>query len=1046
MANQTVTTVVNYDSATISGLLNGETITINGGSVTIDADVRWNQQAAVFGSVTLSSTLGGSFLIDGTQVWEVPFSASSGSVPTQAALGSNGVTGGTSGATGELTRVWATGSLDPATAGAAMPATGFIKLRSKTGTFQSGETITLPGGATVTASSAGKRSWIHAVGAAGSLINVSRLSTFSASGDWYELGTTNGLDNQTLQYPVADGCPAIWIETAVGSGVYEIWLNGGPGTASLWSTADSRGKFFVCAPATGVITLAQRGGVNNGLRPAAGLRVRIPNVLMSSSSATNWSLNIGSTADTTTLFTFSASSTGAINLGHISSNWYIRAADSYGLSLINSGVACGVTITNVKTTATLNNVGIGVYSTVQIHGLLMTGQFAGASLTDVFVTRFTAIPNSACFDVVNGQNINLSRFRVVANCPFPFRVQGANTLSLTDFAGVRVSGNVINSCTNVTITNPRVSHQLSGISTGTSFGSSFDITNCADLFIDGFVGTFAADAPATNSVNGLYNLTGCARVEVRNIGTVATPLNMLFGGAVPTRYAAILVRCSDVVFRRIYVSQSTSAVDNTTDSRNVEFINVWSSIAGNAMSLAAANMLARGSAVSIGSTMSFLATVGTHWGDTFNTSNVNAGVIQLAMNEPTAESVSQLTATLDAAAGSGFNGSGSVLMKSATDELVCTMPYYCLGVTGFANTAPTITATNSGNHTFAFQYNIGSGWNGTWLTLNGANLSAITVNPVAGVKLKFRITVATAASTNSLTSITISTVTNATNRQIQYPLPTTQNIGSVTNIRAGSRIRVYNVTTATEVANEIVPDTTWSYAYDEGTAFTDGDVINIRLARCSGATAVVGYQATAVAGATGWSLFADQLDDDVYNTNGINGTTVTEFSFDYPNVQVDISDPDGATTITRLYAWWANEQTTLDGIRTLIGGLLAEDVANYKIINSVVDLKLDNTASTGVIFTGDLRLYRDDGAAPVVSSTTGGGSITLYAGKVYTVSVGASALTPAESAKLMSLPDSTTTAAAVLSAAVTTPIQADVRKVNDYEISGAGTETDPWGP
>lgn len=132
MANQTVTTAVNYDAASISGLLDGETLTINAGSVTINADVRWNQQAAVFGAVSISSTLGGSFLIDGTQVWEVPFSASTGNVPTQAALGSNGVTGGTSGASGELTRVWATGSLTPATAGGAMPSNGFIKLRSRT--------------------------------------------------------------------------------------------------------------------------------------------------------------------------------------------------------------------------------------------------------------------------------------------------------------------------------------------------------------------------------------------------------------------------------------------------------------------------------------------------------------------------------------------------------------------------------------------------------------------------------------------------------------------------------------------------------------------------------------------------------------------------------------------------------------------------------------------------------------------------------------------------------------------------------------------------
>jgi hypothetical protein len=227
MANQTVTTTVNFDDASIGGLLNGETININGGSVTLNADNRHNQQAAVLGGVTLSSSLGGSFFIDGTQIWEVPFSASTGNVPTQGALGTNAVTGGTSGATGELTRVWATGSLDPATAAAAMPATGFIKLRSRTGIFQAGETITLPGGATVTASSAGKRSWLHVAGRESSVITIPRLGNFSITGDWYEIGQTNGLDDQTIQFPVADECPALQVETAPGSGVYEWWLNAG---------------------------------------------------------------------------------------------------------------------------------------------------------------------------------------------------------------------------------------------------------------------------------------------------------------------------------------------------------------------------------------------------------------------------------------------------------------------------------------------------------------------------------------------------------------------------------------------------------------------------------------------------------------------------------------------------------------------------------------------------------------------------------------------------------------------------------------------------
>ncbi len=238
MANQTVTTAVNYDAASISGLLDGELITVNGGSLTINADTRWNQQAAVFGNITVSSTLGGVVAIDGTQVWEVPFSMAVGLVPTQAALGSNTVTGGTSGATGELTRVWASGSFTPAVAGAAMPMAGFIKLRSRTGNFQAGETITLPGGATIVAASAGKRSWIHLVGASGSTMTTPRMANASAIGDWYEIGTTDGTDNQTIQMPVRDEFPAMQFETAPGSGVYEWWANAADAWNGLYPNTD----------------------------------------------------------------------------------------------------------------------------------------------------------------------------------------------------------------------------------------------------------------------------------------------------------------------------------------------------------------------------------------------------------------------------------------------------------------------------------------------------------------------------------------------------------------------------------------------------------------------------------------------------------------------------------------------------------------------------------------------------------------------------------------------------------------------------------------
>lgn len=45
-----------------------------------------------------------------------------------------------------------------------------------------------------------------------------------------------------------------------------------------------------------------------------------------------------------------------------------------------------------------------------------------------------------------------------------------------------------------------------------------------------------------------------------------------------------------------------------------------------------------------------------------------------------------------------------------------------------------------------------------------------------------------------------------------------------------------------------------------------------------------------------------------------------------------------------------------------------------------------------------------------------------------------------------SVPTAAQNAAAVLAAAQTTPIHADVRKVNDYAVDGSGTDVDPWGP
>ena len=422
MANQTITTTVNYDDTSIGGLLDGETITINGGSLTINADTRWNQQNADFGNVTLSSTLGGSVLIDGSQVWEIPFASSTGNVPTQAALGSNAVTGGTSGATGELTRVWAAGSFDPATAGAAMPVAGYIKLRSKTGNFQAGETITLPGGATIVATNAGKRGAIQVVArVTGNNTNifmaVPRLASCVVNGDWYDLGTTNGADNQTFTLPVREELGGIQIETAPGSGVYEWYANAG----DIWN-----GHHYINEALTITNGTLTRNAVTAFPYPAA---ERLRETAVAGVHNASFALSGYATAFPTGTYTFSAV------LKRETRQWAVvqfatnGSADRFGV-LVDLDAGTLSAIPNVGsptgTSSSITSLGNGWYRvtvTINHTGAGQTGQCIIATSNSATPTYTTGLP-SFTGSASEGVYIALSRVEMASFSFIPTDVRG----------------------------------------------------------------------------------------------------------------------------------------------------------------------------------------------------------------------------------------------------------------------------------------------------------------------------------------------------------------------------------------------------------------------------------------------------------------------------------------------------------------------------------------------------------------------------------------------------------------------------------------------
>lgn len=214
-----------------------------------------------------------------------------------------------------------------------------------------------------------------------------------------------------------------------------------------------------------------------------------------------------------------------------------------------------------------------------------------------------------------------------------------------------------------------------------------------------------------------------------------------------------------------------------------------------------------------------------------------------------------------------------------------------------------------------------------------------------------------------------------------YTVPVTAN-GSITGIVSGSRVRIYNETTATETYND-VPGTSYAVSYTDGTTYSSGDVIKIYITQTSGTTAKLPFTTTVVASSSGWSALADQEDDTVYNQYAINGSAVTKFSADYTNDEVDLIVASNFAA-DEFYAWWCYNLTTSQGIADFFGGVTAQDAANLRINNATVNIYWDNTTTTNVYQTDNIRIYRADDAYPVRNPTSGGGGIdVVWRDRVY---------------------------------------------------------------
>ena len=215
---------------------------------------------------------------------------------------------------------------------------------------------------------------------------------------------------------------------------------------------------------------------------------------------------------------------------------------------------------------------------------------------------------------------------------------------------------------------------------------------------------------------------------------------------------------------------------------------------------------------------------------------------------------------------------------------------------------------------------------------------------------------------------------------------------SVTGIVAGSRLRIYNSTTSTEVYNAIVSGTSYTASYAEGTGYSQNDVLEVRVAEIS----KLEFSSTVAASATGWSLLVTQEANATYASYGVDGSTVAGITWDGGNMEFDFNDADNHVAGGDIAAWYFYFITTATGIAEAFGAISWPQINRVSNRTATLAITFDNKKADPLKITG-AWIDRDDGATVIASASN---SIQIDPPAVFIKETGISGLTPAESAKL----------------------------------------------
>lgn len=533
MTTYTITTSVNIDS--LASKAGNDTYNINGGYLTIDQDSRYGTNSttsSIIGPVTLSATLGGTIEFNATKVRLIPYDGGSGTVPV-----SNTVISGAAGS-GKLIGVYSALDAAPTAAAAAMPGSGYIKIKQwNDGAFINNEALS---GITATVNGTDHPGWIEVAASDSQTCTVNRLNTFKVRGEWYNFlgATTDGNRATTYQIPSNGSSvfylPGVWVETAPLSGTYEFYPCAGSRAATIGSigTEAIRGKFCWIST-TGLLRFGHDGtNSTGGYCPENGCKIRIPNIFFMTSTSGAPTVNVLPNATPATRYDFTTTGGGNIDIDKASMNWFLSILQGYSCYLSNSSFMTSVSILEVAAPLTISNVGVGQEAANAQTALTLNLCFAGGAISDLVLSRASLAANGGYilsisdisgFIFTNLKTVSLlHRTHATSGCATIIRATNCRWES-----PILIGGRyLLTTCDTCEFNNTTYIDMIWGTTWPSNPTYAFILsTKCVDCTFDGLdFGNLSLVQPYAGLVN--IGAAACSNIKIRNIGSITGNLDL----------------------------------------------------------------------------------------------------------------------------------------------------------------------------------------------------------------------------------------------------------------------------------------------------------------------------------------------------------------------------------------------------------------------------------------------------------------------------------------------------------------------------------------